>query len=161
MSFLKPKPTPILVNGEAYSILFTLDVIDQLQSETEMPITELLEWAINDNTKESAIKCLLKFLTGANVSEENNLDYLSTILITSFIEQAKCKEIKNYSPPKSNKEIDFIDIEWWMYIGVTVLRHPEKEVWKMTLGKIGTLYREHLKYTGAIKEEQEVSLLSI
>lgn len=150
---------PIIIGDKIYSVLFTLDVIDRLQNDTEMPITELLEWALNEKTMETAVKCLLKYLIGVDV-EIDNLNYLSTMLITAFIEQAKCKEIQGYNPQPSGKA-DFIDIERWIYIGKVILKYPESEVWDMTLGKIGTLHREHLKYIGAIKEEQEVSLLSI
>ena len=150
---------PILIKDKVYHVLFTLDVIDRLQTDTQMPMTEILEWALNEKTMEIAVKLLLKYLIGDDV-EIDNLNYLSTMLITAFIEQAKCKEIKGHTPQPSGK-VDFINIEWWMYIGKVILKYPEAEVWEMTLGKIGTLHREHLKYTGAIKEEQEVSLLSI
>ena len=160
MRYLKPKPMPILIGGKVYHILFTLDVIDRLQTDTQMPMTEILEWALNEKTMETAVKCLLKYLIGDDV-EIDNLNYLSTMIITAFIEQAKSKEIQGHSPPRSSGKADFIDIERWLYVGKVVLKYPELEVWEMTLGKIGTLHREHLKYTGAIKEEQEVSLLSI
>lgn len=159
MRYLKPKPMSILIGEKVHNILFTLDVIDRLQTDTQMPITEILEWALNEKTMEIAVKCLLKYLIGDDV-EIDNLNYLSTMLITAFIEQAKCKEIQGHTPQSSGKA-DFIDIERWVYIGKVVLKYPEDEVLDMTLGKIGTLHREHLKYTGAIKEEQEVSLLSI
>lgn len=159
MRYLKPKPMPILIGEKVYSVLFTLDVIDRLQSDTGMPIAEILEWACNEKNKEIAVKCLLKYLIGIDV-EIDNINYLATMLITAFIEQARCKEIQGHTPQVSGKA-DFIDIERWVYIGKTILEYPEKEVWEMTLGKIGTLYREHLKYTGAIKVEEEVSLLSI
>jgi hypothetical protein len=159
MRYLKPKPMPILIKDKVYNILFTLDVIDRLQTDTQMPMTEILEWTLNEKTTEIAIKCLLKYLIGIDI-EIDNLNYLSTMIITAFIEQAKCKEIQGHTPQASGKA-DFIDVERWVYIGKVVLKYPEDEVWEMTLGKIGTLHREHLKYTGAIKEEQEVSLLSI
>ena len=159
MRYLKPKPMPILIKDKVYHVLFTLDVIDRLQTDTQMPMIEILEWALNEKTMETAIKCLLKYLIGVDV-EIDNLNYLSTMLITAFIEQAKCKEIQGQTPQASGK-VDFIDIERWVYIGKVILEYPENEVWEMTLGKIGTLYREHLKYTGAIKVEEEVSLLSI
>ena len=128
---------PILIGEKVYNILFTLDVIDRLQTDTQMPMIEILEWALNENTMETAIKCLLKYLIGIDV-EIDNLNYLSTMLITAFIEQAKCKEIQGQAPRTSGK-IDFIDIERWIYVGTVVLRYPESEVWEMTLGKIGTL----------------------
>lgn len=161
MRYLKPKPTPIIINDKLYHVLYTLDVIDQIQSETKMPITEILEWATNNSTMETAILCLLKFLLPGVDVKIDNLNYLATILITAFIEQAKSKEIQGYNPPPPSGKIEFVDIENWVYIGKVVLGYPESEVWGMTLGKIRTLNREHLKYNGAIKEEQEVSLLSI
>ena len=160
MRYLRPKPMPILIKDKVYHILFTLDVIDRLQTDTQMPMTEILEWTLNEKTTEIAVKLLLKYLIGDDV-EIDNLNYLSTMLITAFIEQAKCKEIQGHNPPQSSGKADFIDIERWLYIGKVILKYPEAEVWEMTLGKIGTLYREHLKYTGAIKVEEEVSLLSI
>jgi hypothetical protein len=159
MRYLKPKPIPILIDDKVYHVLFTLDVIDRLQSDTEIPITEILEQTLHEKNKEIAIKLLLKYLIGIDV-EIDNPDYLAIMLISAFVEQAKCKEIQGFKPAPSTK-VDFVDIEWWMYVGTTILGYPEDEVWKMTLGKIGTLHREHLKYTGAIKEEEEVSLLSI
>ena len=150
---------PILIKDKVYHILFTLDVIDRLQTDTQMPMTEISEWTLNEKTTEIAVKLLLKYLIGDDV-EINNLNYLATMIITAFIEQAKCKEIQGHTPQVSRKA-DFIDIERWVYIGKVILEYPENEVWEMTLGKIGTLHREHLKYTGAIKVEEEVSLLSI
>lgn len=150
---------PILIKDKVYHILFTLDVIDRLQTDTQMPMTEILEWALNKKTMETAVKCLLKYLIGVDV-EIDNLDEISKILVAIFIEQARSKEIQGNTPQASGKA-DFIDIERWVYIGKAVLKYPESEVWEMTLGKIGTLYKEHLKYTGAIKVEEEVSLLSI
>lgn len=161
MRYLKPEPTQIIIGKETYPILYTLDIIDQIQSTTKMPIIEVLEWAMVKKTMETAIICLLKFLLpGVDVKIENP-EYLSTMLITAFIKQAKCKEIEGHNPPPTNGKVDFIDIERWMYVGRVVLGYPEDEVWNMTLGKIGTLHREHLKYNGAIQVEEEVSLLSI
>ena len=159
MRYLKPKPMPILIKDKVYHVLFTLDVIDRLQTDTQMPMTEILEWTLNEKTTEIAVKLLLKYLIGDDV-EIDNLNYLATMIITAFIEQAKCKEIQGHTPQPSGKA-DYIDIERWVYIGKVILEYPENEVWEMTLGKIGTLHREHLKYTGAIKVEEEVSLLSI
>lgn len=160
MRYLKPKPTPITINGKVYNILYTLDVIDRLQTDTQMPITEILEWTQNERTREISIKLLLKYLIGIDVDIIDNPDYISAVLIIAFAEQAKLKEIKGYNPPPSTKA-DFVDIERFIYIGTVVLGYQESEVWQMTIGKIGTLHREHLKYIGAIKEEEEVSLLSI
>ena len=159
MRYLKPKGMPIMIGDKIYNILFSLDVIDRLQTDTQMPMTEILEWALNEKTMETAVKCLLKYLISDDV-EIDNLNYLATMIITAFIEQAKSKEIQGHVPQPSGK-VDFIDIERWVYVGKVVLKYPESEVWEMTLGKLGTLHKEHLKYTGAIKEEQEVSLLSI
>ena len=44
---------PIMIGDKIYNILFTLDVIDRLQTDTQMPMTEILEWALNENNGNS------------------------------------------------------------------------------------------------------------
>lgn len=153
MRYLKPKGTPIEIEGKIYYIKYTLDVIDELQDRLDMPMTKLLTCLTHKKTQKDAIKIILKCLIGAD-TEPTELDYYSTMLITTYIDQAKYKGMP--TPKKSEEETEpqFVDIEYWYYIGKVILNFTTDEVWQMTLGQINTLYREHLKHTGAIKEDK-------
>ena len=87
------------------------------------------------------------------------IDYYSSMLLTTYIEQSKPKNPK----PKitASDEYEFMDIESWFYVGKVLLGYPENEVWEMTLGKLATLRNECLAANGFTKEEKEQSLLFI
>ena len=91
-----------MIGDKIYNILFTLDVIDRLQTDTQMPMTEILEWALNKKTMEIAVKCLLKYLIGVDV-EIDNLDEISKILLAIFIEQARSKKYKDKPHKQAGK----------------------------------------------------------
>jgi hypothetical protein len=159
MRYLKPKGTPIKINNNAYYLKFTLDIIDELQDRTELPMSEIISLTASKKHREAAIKLLLKHLTGREIEvKKDELDYYSTVLMTTYIEQFKYKDMPKPKKGEGSEEIPFIDVEHWFYIGKVVLSLPSDEVWQMTLGQINTLYREHLKYNGAIKEDKEVNI---
>jgi hypothetical protein len=159
MRYLKPKGTPILINDKQYQLLFTLDVIDEIQSRTKFPISEVIHMATEKKYQRSAIEVLLKYLTGDNIEvKDNELDYYSTILIDTYIEQLKSKPYEGEPKGEPSDKYEFINVERLFYIATDILGRSEEEAWSMTLGKLFTLQKEHLFQTGQIKEDKEVNI---
>lgn len=158
MRYLRPRATPIKIKDKTYNILFTLEVIDELQIRSELPITKTMKMITYESTRKIAITFLLSVLFPSEKIEidDSELYYLYVMLMSAYSEQIFSKEME-LRKTKSAKE-EFVDIEKWIYIGTVVLGYPEKEVWNMTLGKIDTLYREHLKYIGIIAENKVVNI---
>jgi hypothetical protein len=163
MRHLKPRKPVINVNGKTYELVFSLDVIDEIQDKTTLPVTEIILMLMDFKTRNLAIKVIMKCLIGQDLElQESELENYSILLINTYIEQLKCKEIKGLQRQETpNGEYEFVDIERWFYIGTVVLNYPEDRVWKMTLGELRTLHNEHAAYNGWIKEEKEESLLNL
>lgn len=160
MRYLKPNGK-IKINNKWHDIIFTLDVIDELQDRTQMPMIEIMIKATSKKNMKSAVKCLLKYLLEEEIElEENQFEYYSMALIKAYIEQIKHKKVAGEKEPALDEEVnhEFIDIEHLIYYGTVELGYPENEVWKMTLGKINTLQAEQAKNKGWIKEDKEVSI---
>lgn len=156
MGYLRNMGKQILINDEIKVVLFTLQMIYDLQEKTNMPVSELIYSLTGEKTRELAVKCIIKFMFGLDVND--NYEYYSYILLSTYIEQLK---YKNMPKPRSNdddSDYEFINIEYWFYIGTVVLGYSEDKVWNMTLGQLRTLHNEHLKYHGVIKEDKEVSI---
>lgn len=165
MSFLKPRIPKIKISGTEYELIYTLDIIDNIQDRAKMSMTEIMMWLIEGSieTRKMSAKVLIECLTGQLIEiEDDELEFYSSLLTHIYIQQMKCKEIPGLQKKLiQDGEYEFIDIEYWIYIGTVVLNRAENDVWKMTLGKIRTLYNEHAKFSGWIKEEKEQSLLNI
>lgn len=159
MRYLKPQKT-IKVNGNAYPLVYNLEVMDELQDKTGEPITRVISWLTSKKSCKKAVECILKYMTGETVID--NYEQYSILLIDAYIEQLKYKgmpEVKGQTEEAT--EYEPIDIEYWFYLATIVLLKSEEKAWKMTLREIRTLYNEHLKYIGAIKEEKVVDIMEI
>lgn len=63
MSDLNPRGVQVEVCGEQRSLLFTLNAIDAVQSELDMPVLEALDIMLNDRAKQPKfVKTMLKIL---------------------------------------------------------------------------------------------------
>lgn len=139
---------------KSYNLLFTLDVIDQIQDKTEMSINEVMSLTTLKKYKKSAVEVLLKYLTGDLIEvTEDNLEHYSVLLLSTYIEQLKPKETVKGKTAEA-EGYSFVDVERWFYVGKTVLGYPSEEVWQMTLGQLGTLEYKHAVYNGWFKEDK-------
>ncbi|MDF2537409.1 MAG: hypothetical protein K0S76_430 [Herbinix sp.] len=157
MRYLKPTGTPITINEKTYNILYTLDVIDELQEKTNMPMGAIIESLTKKKTMKTAVMCLLKYITG-EVIETDNVEYYSMMLLSAYIEQIKYKNMPKVIASGEEVEHEFIDVEYWFNIGKTILGYNTEEVWGMTLGQLRTHKREYDIYKGFIKEDKEVNI---
>lgn len=163
MRYLKPQEF-ILINNEVCKLKFSLDVIDELQDKTEMPLPKLMTLLTNKNkkTKKAAVEVLLKYLLGKEVIvEDDKLEYYGIMLLNTYINQIKAKpidgEVKEHSG-EDEKGFEYINIEELFYIATMVLNKSESRAWEMTVGEIHTLLKEHFKYKGYYKKEKEVNI---
>ncbi len=163
MRYLKPYKPVIEINNNRYELIYSLEVIDEIQDKTQLPMIEVISMLFDYKTREAAVKLLIKYLTGQIIAiKENELESYSILLLNTYIEQIKSKEIKgNQAKEKPNGEHEFIDVERLFYIGTVVLNRPEEKVWAMTVRELRTLHNEHAAYNGWIKEEEEQSLLKL
>lgn len=157
MRYLKAKGSPVEIDGNPYYIKYTLNVIDELQDKTKLPMSEIMTLLTYKKHQLITVKLLIKFLLEIEF-EPIEVDYYSALLLTTYIEQIKFKDIPKPNSEEGKHEPQFIDVEYWFYIGKVVLGFPTDEVWQMTLGQLQTLYNQHLKYIGAIKEDKEVNI---
>ena len=156
MRYLKPQRT-IKVNGKIYPLVFSLEVIDELQDKTGMAMTEIISLLTSKKNSKKAVECIIQYMTGETVTD--NYEYYSVMLLDTYIEQIKYKGMpETKGKPEEATEYEPIDIEYWFYLATVVLRKTTSEAWEMTLKEIRTLYNEHLKYTGVIKEDKVVNI---
>jgi len=154
MRYLKPTGK-IEIEGKIYDIIFSLDVIDEVQSRTEMSIIEVIRLLLSKKHKKAALSVLLKYLTGQEILiNDDTLDYYSQALINIFIDQIKYKDMPKPKKDDDTEEIPFIDVEYWFYVGKVVLGFRTDEVWRMTIGQIRTLLQEYYKFHGLIKDDK-------
>lgn len=159
MRYLKPTGTPIKIGDKIYHILFTLEVIDELQDKTGMSINEIMFLLTKKKTKTTAAKCILKYIIGEEI-EIDDIENYSIVLLNTYIEQLKYKDMPKPKEAEQEEETEyeFVDVEYWFNIGKTVLGYPTEEVWSMTLGQIRTHKRKHDIHNGLIKEDAEVNI---
>lgn len=156
MRYLKPQRT-IKVNDKAYPLVFSLEAIDELQDKTGMAMTEIISLLTSKKNSKKAVECIIQYMTGETVTD--NYEYYSVMLLDTYIEQIKYKGMpETKGKPEEATEYEPIDIEYWFYLATVVLRKTTSEAWEMTLKEIRTLYNEHLKYTGVIKEDKVVNI---
>lgn len=154
MRYLKTKGNPIEIDGKPYYIKYTLDVIDELQDKTKLPMSEVMTLLTYKKHQLITVKLLIKFLLGMEF-EPIEVDYYSALLLTTYIEQIKFKDMPESEVASEEREPQFINVEYWFYIGKVVLGFQTDEVWQMTLGQLQTLYNQHLKCIGANKEDED------
>lgn len=162
MRYLKPKGTLLKVGDKEYLLKFTLDVIDEIQTATNLPLPEIMNMTLKRKYRKNAIKVLLKYLTGDEIEvPDNELDYYSEMLIMTYINQVRSKPYEGEKKPESGDECEFLNVERFLYLATVVLGRPTEEAWQMTIGQINTLNKEHQLYIGAIKKEEEVDIMDI
>jgi hypothetical protein len=163
MRYLKPIKPKINLNNDSHELVFTLDIIDKLQDACKMPMPEIISNLLNNDTKKITVQVIIKFMTGIVIDlGDNEIDDYSTVLLSIYIDQIKSKKLQGIVQQEiPDGEYKFVDVEYWFYVGTVVLNKSDERVWEMTLGEIKTLYNEHAKYSGWLKEEKEQSLLNI
>lgn len=162
MRYLKPKGTLIKINDKNYRLLFSLDAIDEIQDRTQLPLQQVVHMTTEKRYRKNAIEVLLLYLTGEKIEvNENELDYYSTVLIHTYIDQIKSKPYDGEKKGEHSDDYEFVDVERLFYIVTSVLGYSEEEAWKMTLGKIYTLLKDHRLYNGLIKEDKEVDIMDV
>ena len=176
MSYIKPKGTlielvevtfkdeKIIKEKKYFRLLFTLGLIDELQDKTKMPMDEIVLMMINKNkSPKNTIQCILKHMFEQEIElEEDKLEYYGITILKAYIDQLKFKKIPGQQIEQSTKDgYEFIDTEYWFYIGTVELKRSDEKVLNMTLGTLRTLHNEHAKYSGWIKEDKEQSLLGL
>jgi hypothetical protein len=159
MRYLKPISTTIEINNETYNLRYTLDVIDELQDKTKIPLPELISFLYKKRYQKDAIRVLLKYLTGQMIDvEDDKLDYYSTLLIQTYINQLMSKPYDGEKKGEVKNEFEFINIERHFYIATVILKKSDEQAWGMTLSEINTLFKEHSFEMGWIKADKEVNI---
>lgn len=158
MKYLRPVGTLIEINGKMYRLKFTLDVIYELQYKVKMPIGELMWLLTNYKTRKLAVQCVFKYALGTVEIDDTKLDYYSSVILDTYINQLKYKGMtpSDEEVNEDKPRFDYMDIENLIYVGTVVLGYREQDVWEMTYGKIKTLIKEHYKYHGI--ETKEVTI---
>lgn len=70
MSDLRPVGTPIMLNGMERNFLFTLNVIDSIQSHYDLPVLEVLGKLFDEKEKVKTLKFLVTVLLNDEVEGE-------------------------------------------------------------------------------------------
>lgn len=78
MSSMRPKGVRITLGGEEREFLFTLNAIDEIQSESEMTVFETLQGLTDVHTQPSMAKLLVRCLYNDSVEYEKYKDPKST-----------------------------------------------------------------------------------
>jgi hypothetical protein len=155
MRYLKPNHK-IIVNGKEYPLIFSLELIDELQDMSKCPMNRIMLMLTESKRKKTIVQTILKLITGEIIEE--NIELYSIQLLNIYIDQLKYKDMPELKPTEEEPQYEFIDVEYWFYVGKTVLGYSEEEVWKKTIGALRTHQREHHKATGVIKEDKVVNV---
>lgn len=70
MSDLRPKGTPVVINGEERNLLFTLNVIDEIQDHYDAPMTEVWDRLTDKRESEKTIRYLVCTLLNDEAARE-------------------------------------------------------------------------------------------
>lgn len=70
MSDLRPKGTPVMINGEERNLLFTLNVIDEIQDHYDAPMTEVWDRLTDKRKSDKTIRYLVCTLLNDEVARE-------------------------------------------------------------------------------------------
>ncbi len=79
MSDLRPRGIPILVNGEERHLLFTLNIIDEIQDRYEKTLAEVLDDITNEDVSGHMLRDVLVMLLNDEVAREKYRDPSSTL----------------------------------------------------------------------------------
>ena len=74
MSDLRPRGIPILVNGEERHLLFTLNIIDEIQDRYEKTLSEVLDDVTNEDVSGHMLRDVLVMLLNDEVAREKYRD---------------------------------------------------------------------------------------
>lgn len=159
MRYLKPKGMPIEVNGKQFKVLFTLDLIDELQDRTQLPMSELISMLVDDKYKEKATGIIIYYMTREIIKD--NFENYSNLLFLTYIEQLKDKPYEGEKKAEPQEEFEPINVERYFYIATVLLGKSDERAWQMTLGEISTLYKEHGFENQWIKEDKVVDIMDI
>lgn len=69
MSDLRPKPTTITLGGKEYGMLFTLNVIDEIQDRFDIPISQLADLMRDERKVFKVLKTLLTVLINEAIDD--------------------------------------------------------------------------------------------
>jgi arginine/lysine/ornithine decarboxylase len=69
MSDLRPKPVEITLDGKTYGLLFTLNVIDDIQDKTGLPINDVIDALHDDYKRFKTLKTLLALMINEYIDE--------------------------------------------------------------------------------------------
>lgn len=70
MSDLRPKGTPVMINGEERNLLFTLNVIDEIQDHYDAPMTEVWDRLTDKRKSDKTIRYLVCTLLNDEAARE-------------------------------------------------------------------------------------------
>ena len=74
MSDLRPRGIPVLVNGEERHLLFTLNIIDEIQDRYEKTLSEVLDDITNEDISGHMLRDVLIMLLNDEVERERHRD---------------------------------------------------------------------------------------
>ena len=176
MSDLRPTKELFVFGEEKFRLLFSIQTIDEIQSELNLPIFDaigVLMKAARTDVSEEIIRNYVGIL--AAVINSNGKRKVSIRQATEYLNEEnyvvtalrlvelfwKCMpEADDYDPDdeeehdEQEKETEkSINVANIVYIGCTVLGYREREVFEMTLRKFYLLHDQHLIAKGAKQED--------
>lgn len=170
MSELRPKGLPLtLMDGVERHVLFTLSVVDDVQSHFDKPISKIIAQLADEKTVYQTLSYLTLALVNDELLRNGEKKMLTEQDIKWNIEIRMAKRIitvilkaYGYSMPEPDEDDepddlenqDQLNIARLLYIGSNKLGYTEDEIFAMTPRKFFKIYDEYLEMNGIKKETQ-------
>ena len=113
MSDLKPKATKIILGGKEYGLLFTLNVIDEIQDIFDLPFTQIAELMEDERKVYKVLRVLFTLLINEAIDDsESGQPHVDEKYIGRKLTIAELPQLKNKitgtllnGMPESDEEI--------------------------------------------------------
>lgn len=166
MSDLRPTGIMIKLEEETHNLLFTLNVVDALQSRYHCSVSEVLVKLTDNLESPGVIRFVLTELlndemkrlgknkvyeeeeTGRMVSVKKISEVKTAIIRCYGLSIPDCEEEE-----KQDNERELLDIAGLLLIAATKMGYTEEEVFKMTPRKFFLLFDKFLELNGKKKKE--------
>lgn len=174
MSDLRPRGTQVMIGGEAHSLLFTLNVIDAIQSRYDETVSQTMKRLFDDFQEPQCLRFILTELlndekirngekhrytveeVGSMVSVEEKMD----IKIGIFQAYGAAAPIQE-DDDNEDEATEMLDVAQLILMATTKMGYSEEEVFAMTPRKFFLLFDKFLSLNGNKKTEEKAPILML
>ena len=164
MSDLRPTGISVKIGGEAHSLLFTLNVIDAVQSEYNQTVGEILGGLSDWEKAPERLRFVLKeLLNDEEIRKGSTRAYSATEVgsmvtageipaLTAAVIAAYAGAVPEEEETQPDREPELLDIASMLIAATAKMGYSEEEVFRMTPRKYRMIFEKFLEMNGVKKE---------